>query len=67
MIVTLTAPCHWHRAVLNAGEVVDLPAALALRLVEAGQATATQEPVTCAVEGPPADKLMHQKQKKSTS
>ena len=66
MIVTLTAPCHWHRAVLNAGEVVNLPAALALRLVEAGQSTMTPDSVTCAVDGPPADKLMRQKLKKST-
>ncbi len=65
MIVTLTAPFRWNRVAFNAGEVVDLPAALALQLVEAGQAHAyTPDLVGCAVEGPPANKLMAPKTKK---
>ncbi|HAM40672.1 MAG TPA: hypothetical protein DCP69_04885 [Candidatus Omnitrophica bacterium] len=64
MIVHVTAPFRWNRAVFNPGEVVDLPAAFALQLVEAGQARVYAEPVTAAVDGPPAHKLMTPKRKK---
>lgn len=66
MVIALTAPFRWNRVALNAGEVVDLPEALALQLVEAGQAHAFHQSVveTLAVEGPPVDKLMTPKRKK---
>ena len=66
MVIVLTAPFRWNRVAFNAGEVVDLPEALALQLVDAGQAHAFH-PIaveTLAVEGPPANKLMTPKTKK---
>lgn len=66
MVVQFTAPFRWDRAVFNAGELVDLPLALAQQLIRAGQA---HEPLTetRAVDGPPAHKLMTPKSKKTVS
>lgn len=56
--VVLLAPCRWHRAVLNAGESVSLPDALAETLMAHGQARRDEPVILTALDGPPADKLM---------
>ena len=65
VIIELTAPFRWDRAVFNTGELVDLPVALARPLIEAGHAhERSPASETLAVDGPPANKLMTQKTKK---